>query len=189
MSSEPSRVETELAPTQPGSSPDESPWVSRLAGVSILLLLVAIVSCRLAGLNGVYQYAALRLFLSSTFYTLVALGTLVLVGRSFLASGAPGLLLLECGVVLWSLSGTVGDFVFHGDANIDITIFNVGILLAALCHLSGAVLTAKPRRPVGARPRWLALGIALALAALGVVTWAAVTGRLPVTAEIGRAHV
>jgi hypothetical protein len=154
--------------------------VSRLAGWPILLLFIAIVACRLAGLNAVYEHAALRLVLSSTFYTLVALGTLLLVARSFLASGAAGLLLLECDVVLWSLSGTVGDLVFGGNVNVDITVFNVGIFLAALCHLSGAVLTARPWQPLAARRRWLALGITLALAGLGLVTWAALTGRLPV---------
>jgi PAS domain S-box-containing protein len=180
MSSEPRRVEPEFGPAQPAPPKNEQTWVNRLAGWSILLLLVAIVTFRLAGLTDVYQHAALRLVLSSTFYTLVALATLVLVARSFLASGAAGLLLLECGVVFWSLSGTVGDFVFHGDVNVDVTVFNVGILLAALCHLSGAALATRPHHPLGARPQWLALGIALALAALGLVTWAALTGRLPV---------
>ncbi len=127
-----------------------------------------------------YQHAVLRLVLSSAFYTLVAVGTLVLVARSFLSTGAAGLLFLEAGVVLWSLAGTVGDLVFRGDANVDITIFNVGILLAALCHLCGAVLTTKPLHPLGSRPQWLALTITLALGALGLVTWAALTGRLPI---------
>ena len=61
-----------------------------------------------AGLRETYENDALRLVLSFTFYTLVSLGTLFLIGRSFLTSGLPGLLLLECGVVLWSLAGTVG---------------------------------------------------------------------------------
>ena len=180
MSSEPRRVESEFTSAQPGALQSEPAWVNRLAGSFILLLLVAIVACRLAGLRDVYENAALRLVLSSTFYTLVALGTILLVARSFLASGAAGLLLLECGVVLWSLAGTVGDLFFRGNVNVDITIFNIGIFLAALCHLSGAVLTARPWQPLAARRRWLALGVTLALVALGLVTWATLTGRLPV---------
>ncbi len=180
MSSEPSRIESAVTPTQPGNPPGEAAWVSRLAGAFVLALLAAIVSCRLAGLNDVYHHDALRLVLSSTFYTLVALGTLLLVARSFLASGAAGLLLLECGVVLWSLSGTVGDFVFHGDANADITIFNLGILLAAICHLAGAVLMTRPHHPLRARAWWLTLAIAIVLVVLALLTWATLTGRLPV---------
>ena len=68
-------------------------------------------------------------------------------------------MLLECGVVLWSLAGTFGDIFDHGDANINVTIFNSSILLAGLCHLAGAVLTLQPN---GApqRPLWLGTGCA-----------------------------
>ena len=88
---------------------------------------LAIIVGRVAGLSESYRSETLTLVLSFTFYTLVSLGTLFLIGRSFLASGTPGLLLLECGVVLWSLAGTVGDAVSHGNANINVTIFNTGI--------------------------------------------------------------
>src|SRR5208283_5834488 len=94
-----------------------------LAWLPIPLLLAAIIVARAAGLSESYRSEALTLILSFTFYTLVSLGTLFLIGRSFLASGKPGLLLLECGVVLWSLAGTVGDAVSHGDANVNVTIF------------------------------------------------------------------
>ena len=89
----------------------------RLARLPVPLLLAAIILARVAGLHTPHESPTLLLALSFTFYTLVSLGTLFLIGRSFLASGSPGLLLLECGVVLWSLAGTVGDFVSHGDAN------------------------------------------------------------------------
>ena len=118
----------------------------RLAWLPVPLLLAAIIAARAAGLRESYVFNTLRLVLSFTFYTLVSLGTLFLIGRSFLASGSPGLLLLECGVVLWSLAGTVGDAVVHGDANINVTIFNTGILLAGLCHLAGAILSLRPQR-------------------------------------------
>ena len=122
----------------------------------------------------------LRLVLSFTFYTLVSLGTLFLIGRSFLASGTPGLLLLECGVILWSLAGTVGDAVAPNDANVNATIFNTVIFLAGLCHLAGAVLSLRPQQALALRPcGWLAAS-ALALGALWLVTHAALAGWLPV---------
>ena len=67
----------------------------RLAWLPIPLLLAAIIAARVAGGRGTYVNDDLRLVLSSICYTLVAVATLVLIGRSFLASGAPGLLLLE----------------------------------------------------------------------------------------------
>ena len=134
----------------------------------------------LAGLRESYENETLRLVLSFAFYTLVSLGTLFLIGRSFLTSGSPGLLLLECGVVLWSLAGTVGDVVSHGDANINVTIFNTGILLAGLCHLAGAILSLRPQRSLAAKPLWLGVGCALALGALWLVAWATLAHWLPV---------
>jgi PAS domain S-box-containing protein len=152
----------------------------RLAWLPIPLLLVAIVAARATGLHETYPFDALRLVLSFILYTLVSLGTIFLIGRAFLALGAPGLLLLECGVVLWSLAGTAGDVVSHGDANIDVTVFNVGILLAGICHLGGAILALRPQQSLPAKPVWLAVGCTLALGALGFVTWATVAGWLPV---------
>jgi PAS domain-containing protein len=166
--------------TQPEAQPHTHGKWSRLAWLPIPLLLAAVIAARLAGLRGTYESQTLLLVLSFAFYTLVSLGTLYLIGRSFLALGSPGLLLLECGVLFWSLSGTVGDFVSHGNANINVTIFNTGILLAGLCHLTGALLALRPQRVVRAKPLWLAAGCALALGALGFVTWAALTGGMPV---------
>lgn len=54
----------------------------------------------MAGLSESYRSETLTLVLGFTFYTLVSLGTLFIIGQSFLASGTPELLLMECGVVL-----------------------------------------------------------------------------------------
>ncbi len=155
-------------------------WPSHLAWLPIPILLVAIIAARAAGLRGTFESPALTLTLSFVFYTLVSLGTIFLIGRSFLASGLPGLLLLECGVVLWSLAGTVGDAVSQGDANINVTIFNTGILLAGVCHLSGSILALWPQRALQAKRLWLGTGCALAVGALALVVEAATTHWLPV---------
>ena len=168
--------------TADGIDPHHRPRsdLERFAWLPVPLLLAAIIAARAAGLSESYENNALRLVLSFTFYTLVSLGTLFLIGRSFLTSGSPGLLLLECGVVLWSLAGTVGDVVDRGDANINVTIFNTGILLAGLCHLAGAILSLRPQQSLRAKPLWLGASCALVLGALLLVAWAAVAHRLPV---------
>jgi PAS domain S-box-containing protein len=152
----------------------------RLAWIPVPLLLAAIIAAREFGSGQSHESRALMLVLSFTFYTLVSLGTLFLFGRSFLASGAPGLLLLECGVILWSLAGTLGDAVSHGDANLNVTIFNTGILLAGLCHLAGAILSLRPPNALRARRLWLGIGWTFALGLLWLVTHAARAGWLPV---------
>jgi PAS domain S-box-containing protein len=154
--------------------------VARLAWLPIPLLAAAIIAGRVAGLSESYKSETLTLVLSFTFYTLVSLGTLFLIARSFLALGTPGLLLLECGVVLWSLAGTVGDAVSHGDANVNVTIFNTGILLAGLCHLAGSILSLRPQRALRATPLWLGVGFALSVGTLWLVTHAALANWLPV---------
>ena len=174
----------EGAAMNPPTHSETQPWTpgrwSRLAWLPIPLLLAAIIAARMAGLRDSYESHTLLLVLSFTFYTLVSLGTLYLIGRSFLGLGSPGLLLLECGVVLWSLAGTVGDFVSHGDANINVTIFNTSILLAGLCHLAGTILALRPQRVLRAKPLWLGAGCAFALGALWLVSQAALMGWLPV---------
>jgi len=167
-------------PTHSEAQPWTPGWWGRLAWLLIPLLLAAIITARMAGLRDSYESHTLLLFLSFTFYTLVSLGTLYLIGRSFLGLGSPGLLFLECGVIFWSLAGTVGDFVSHGDANINVTIFNTGILLAGLCHLAATILALKPQRVLRAKPLWLGVGCAIALGALWLVSQAAVLGWLPV---------
>jgi PAS domain S-box-containing protein len=166
----------------PVSGPHARSRIYRLgtwAWLPVPVLLAAILVARAAGLQEVYEADALRLALSVTFYTLVSVGTLFLVGRSFLASGAPGLLLLECGVILWSLAGTTGDAFDRGDSNVNVSIFNLAILLAGLCHLAGVILVLRPQRPLRARGPWLAAGSALAVGTLWLVTLAALDHWLP----------
>ena len=154
--------------------------LERLAWLPILLLAAAIIVGRAADPSESYTSEPLRLVLSFVFYTLVPLGTLLLIGRGFLALGTPGLLFLECGVVLWSLAGTVGDVVSHGDANVDVTIFNICILLAGVCHLAGAILSLRPQRRLRAPILWLVTGCALALGALWLITQTTLAAWFPV---------
>ncbi len=168
--------------TDPGIGLPNRPrgGVRRLAWLPVPVLLAAIAIAKAAGLSVRYENETLRLVLSFTFYTLVSLGTLFLIGRSFLASGSPGLLLLECGAVLWSLAGTVGDVLGRDDQNVNVTIFNTVILLAGLCNLAGAILALRPGRTLGTRSLWLAAGWVLTLGALALVAWSSTAHWLPV---------
>ena len=154
--------------------------LTRLAWLPIPLLLLAILICRWFGIRQDYPHDTLRLILSVIFYTAFSVTTLVLIGRSFLKSGKPGLLLLECGVFLWSLSGTIGDAVSHGDRNINVTIFNLTILLAGMCHLAGAALSLGVQKELRAKRLWLMAGIASASIVLAAIVRIALEGWTPV---------
>jgi hypothetical protein len=82
------------------SHKSKSRRVPHFAWLPIPLLALAIIVGRVAGLSESYRSETLTLVLGFTFYTLVSLGTLFIIGQSFLASGTPELLLMECGVVL-----------------------------------------------------------------------------------------
>ena len=122
----------------------------------------------------------LLLGLSFTFYTLVSLGTLYLIGRSFLASGSPGLLLLECGVVLWSLAGTVGRLRLprrreYRRYHLQYRHLAVGAVPSGGRHPNAEAAASAPREA-----RVAGGGLRAALGALWLVTWAALSGWLPV---------
>jgi PAS domain S-box-containing protein len=81
-------------PNPPGPHPATSPargplidraWPIRVVALLLLLLFAGAPAAHAAGLADTCDYPTLRLVLSPTFYTLVALGALLLVARSFLA--------------------------------------------------------------------------------------------------------
>jgi PAS domain S-box-containing protein len=154
--------------------------LSRYAWLPIPILLAAIIAFRVAGLHEIYDAPDLALILRLIFYTSVSLVTLFFIGRSFLVLGTLKLLFLECGLVFWSLTGPVANIASRGDVNIEITIFNLSIFLASLCHMAGAIFSLRPHRVLSARPLWLVAGCTIALGTLSLISYAALEGWLPV---------
>ncbi len=112
---------------------------------------------------------------------LACLLVVYLAGRSFLSRGAPGLLLLGCGVAIWGGSGFLATCTLtNSDANLGVTISNLGIWLAALCHLTGVVLSLRVQRTPRLPRFWLGLGYASALGVLGLITLLTFAHKLPV---------
>ena len=111
--------------------------------------------------------------------TLASAVIVYLAGRSFWVRRSPGLLLLGCGVAIWGTSGAITTAIVHWEVNLGVTLSNLGVWLAAACHLTGALL-ARSRRPLRVAGGWLAAGHALALGAVGLATLATFQGWLPV---------
>lgn len=148
----------------------------RLAWLPVPLLAGTMVVLWAADLRTSYESPHLLIWLHFVFSVLVSVFIINLIGRSFLATGAPGLLMLGCGVIFWGVSGFVGATAGHlsnsGNdfANITMTIYSTGVLLSAACHLTGVVLSLRHRQSARPAGLWLATTYAAALIVVGWIT-------------------
>ena len=136
---------------------------------------------RAADLRTVHDFPYLLIVLDFFTRTLGSVFIVYLAGRTFLRRGAPELLLLGCGVAIWGSSGLIATSTLSiKDANLGPTIGSLGLWMAALCFLTGVVVSHRSKEEVRAVGAWLGAGYALALVAVGLVALAAFAGRLPV---------
>ncbi len=170
----------EPAPRSESSPGRAASRLNRLAWLPIPVLLAAIVALWVADLRTEYPSPHLAMWLNFIARTLASLLVVYLVGRSFLARRAPGLLLLGCGVAIWGTAGFVSTAMLTRDANLSVTISNLAAWLAALCHLAGASLSVRSRQTIRAPRLWLGAGYALALGVVGLITLASFSGVVPV---------
>jgi PAS domain S-box-containing protein len=150
-----------------------------LAGWPIPILLVAMALLWVGDDRAVYEWPAAQLALHVLTRTLSALVVLFLVGRSFLARGEPGLLLLGCGVAIWGGAGLLTGVMLGREANVSVTISNLGALCSAVCHMAAVALAIHSARMLATPGRWLGAGLVLALALVGAIALAALQGWLP----------
>ncbi len=145
--------------------------------IPLLLLTIAV----LWASNPPFSYISpfLLLSLNIIFVTLVSLFVALLVGRSFLLRGSPGLLLLGCGILFWGTAGFVSTSVAGRDINMAVSIHNVCVFLSGICHLAGVGLSLRPRRPMAALPVWLGGAYATTLGTVAVIAMYALNNRLP----------
>jgi PAS domain S-box-containing protein len=145
----------------------------------IPLLLLTMFLLWVGDLRATYDAPHLQLVLNFFTRTLATLVIVVLAGRSFLACGAPGLLLLGCGVAIWGGTGFLATTLATRDANLGVTISNLGAWLSALCYLAGVVLPMRSNHRLRGVGSWLGLGYTLAAISVGLVTLATFSTWLP----------
>src|SRR5262245_31616772 len=105
------------------------------AGVPIPALFLTMLVLRAVDPPGAYLAPRLLLVVQIALMLLTSAVVAGLVLRSFLASGAPELLLLGCGIMAWGLSGVVAGLVSRGDVNVSVTVHNLCVWLSAVCHV------------------------------------------------------
>jgi PAS domain S-box-containing protein len=142
----------------------------------IPLLMIVIAGLWVADLHTVYESHALLVVLNLVFIWLASLFICVLTAYSFLGSGHPGLLLFGCGALLWGLTSLAAAIIADSTINPSITVHNLGVFAAALCHFGG-ILSRKPLLRPG---RWLAWGYSGMFFITALLVWIAKTGWMPV---------
>src|SRR5262245_42173358 len=151
--------------------------LTRAAWIPVPILAAAMLVLWAANLPGSYFAPRLVFFLQFVFMTLASTLVIYLASRSVLASGSVGLLLLDCGVVFWGLSGVVAGAVSRGDVNVSVTVHNLCVFISALCHAIGVVH--EPRRALRNRGWCLLAMFTFALVAITTIVHAAIAGWLP----------
>ena len=152
--------------------------LARFAWFPVAAFALAIAILWVANPRESYESGLTLFALNWTFTTLVSLFIAVLAGRSFLAGGQPGLLMLCCAMIVWGFSTAIA-VTGNQVGNYNITIHNLGMLLSASLHFAGARL-ATQSKPVAEPGGMLALGSTGALVAVGLIWMATLEGWLPV---------
>ena len=159
----------------PATTPAHGGWPRLLAWLPIPLLLAVIAGLWVADLRTVYESRTLMVLLNLLFTWLASLCICFLTARAFLGSGQPGLLMFGCGSLLWGVT-SLAAAVIVDRVNPTITVHNVGVLGAALCHLVGSLWRGRLPRP----GQWLVVGYVGALMTAALIVWVATAGLTPV---------
>ena len=153
--------------------------LTKFAWVPLPVFIVAIIAFRLKGFTTPFVSVQLQLFFNFVFTTLTSVIILVLLGRSFINRGSPGLLMIGCGALVWGAIGITGFFTSDNDADIIIIIYNSCIWLSALFHLCGALLTLSKSRLIRDTGKWLAAAYLFSAGAVALITYLLLHGQIP----------
>jgi len=150
--------------------------LDHLAWIPIPLLLAGIVGLWVANPPRVYESQPLMVLLNLVFTWLACLCTCILTARGFVRSGQPGLFMFGCGSLLWGTTSLAAAVLVESNVNAPVTVHNLGVFGAALCHLVGVLWHGRIARASS----WLVAGYAGALLTAALIVWAVWVGATPV---------
>jgi PAS domain S-box-containing protein len=148
--------------------------LSRFLWLPVPVALAVILGLWAADLRTAHESRAVMVLLNFFCTWLASFAICVLTARGFLASGQPGLLMFGCGSLVWGITSLAAAAEVPR-LNATITIHNVGMLVAALCHFSGLLWRGRLARP----GVWLAACYAAGLGVAALIFWAAMSGLTP----------
>ena len=154
-------------------------WIVRYAWMPIPVFIVIIIGLEISGQNPVFENNFLVLILNLVFATTISLLIVYLINRSFLVSGRIGLLLINCGVLLWGFAGLLAIIFGNEDANLTITIHNMCVCLSSLFYSTGAIMLIKQNRSVRNTGMWATIFYSGSLTLAVLIIFIAGSGRIP----------
>ncbi len=146
------------------------------AWLPIPSLMIIIAGLWVADLHSTYDSPALLLLLNLVFNCLASVCICVLTARAFLECGQPSLLMFGCGSFLWGSTAVTAAIMAGADINQTITVHNLGVFGAALCHFAGMLWRGRLVRPRA----WLVSGYLAVILLTALLFWAAKVGWSPV---------
>ena len=153
----------------------------QLAWLPIPLFFLAIVLVRALGTEATWDPGAFLFGVRVFFVLPAAVIIAVLTTRSFLENGEIAPLMLGCGALFWGGGSTLAPVLSGYGDNVQVTVHNISMWAAALCHVGGAV--ARKRLP--RRLRWSSGAVAGVCFGLAVIAAAAAGGKIPPFFEQG----
>ncbi len=117
----------------------------RLAAIVIPVFMVIYIILGILNMNVAIESTVLLAILNTVFIFAISLIVAYISAKSYLASGLPNLLLLSSGVLTFGLVALIAGWVstVPNTQNINVTIYNIGVLLASVFSFAGATLTLK----------------------------------------------
>ncbi|MBL8214512.1 MAG: PAS domain S-box protein [Bryobacterales bacterium] len=174
------------SPPDPRNALPTATRAQSAAWLPLPFFLVLITLLRLLEQPASYGSPALLFSLNFVFSALTSLIVVILISRSFLTRGSPGLLLLGCGVLIWAAVTLVSVAVNPNDINSNVTIYNLGAWLAGACHLTGAILSLRVNLSWHARGTLLASSYVAAIGLFALIIYACTVQWTPVFFVQGR---
>jgi PAS domain S-box-containing protein len=144
------------------------------------VLFIGLLVLQAANPQGAFESWIVLLMLGLLFTTLASVVVSILVGRSFLTTGATGLLFLGTGALIWGIAAPIGPILFPGNDDAIIASHNLLAWCSAFCQLAGVIISAAPLRTVVSRELALTLACAIAAAVVAVVMVSVAAGWRPV---------
>jgi PAS domain S-box-containing protein len=148
--------------------------MNRLAWLPIPLMIAVVALLWVVDPRVCHESRGLTFLLNLVFSSLVGLCIATSVARSFMSSGQPGLLMFGCGSLVWGVTSLAAAMMIDR-VNTTITVHNVGVLGAAVCHGVGLLWRGRLSR----RGSWLGVGYASALLVAALICWSARAGLTP----------
>ena len=166
-------------PEESKKVPDPTAILVKFAWVPVPIFLILIILFRLTNSTAQYQSVEYQIFFNLLFSTLTSAIAIILIGRSFLKRGSPGLLLIGCGVMVWGAIGITGAFTKNHDPHLIILIYNCCIGFSALLHFCGALVISSSSRLVRETGKWLTAAYGLSAGVVVLIAYLLMNSYIP----------